>query len=184
MEGTKCLEVTQAVLLRNTGNIQRDGQCGHRLEQVLRMAVYEWGCVCFSGLVPTYTVVFFFVSLDWHALLLLLYFVCLFVCFFSYLMVLCGCLVVKLCPTHWDPTNCSIPGFPALHCLLEFAQTHVHWLSDAIQPSHPLSPPSPPVFNLSQPQSLFQWVSFSHQVAKVLELQHQSFWWIFRVDFL
>ena len=109
---------------------------------------------------------------------------CLFVCFFSYLMVLCGCLVVKLCPTHWDPTNCSIPGFPALHCLLEFAQTHVHWLSDAIQPSHPLSPPSPPVFNPSQPQSLFQWVSFSHQVAKVLELQHQSFWWIFRVDFL
>ena len=78
MEGTKCLEVTQAVLLRNTGNIQRDGQCGHRLEQVLRMAVYEWGCVCFSGLVPTYTVVFFFVSLDWHALLLLLYFVCFF----------------------------------------------------------------------------------------------------------
>ena len=66
------------------------------------------------------------------------------------------------------------------------AQTPVHWISGAIQPSHPLSSPSPPVFNLSQNQGLFQWVSSSHQVAKILELQlqHQSFQWIFRVDFL
>ena len=66
----------------------------------------------------------------------------------------------------------------------EFAQTHVHWVSDAIQPFHPLSPPSPPALNLSQHQGLFQWVGSSHQVAKVLELQlqHQSFQWIFRVD--
>ena len=65
-------------------------------------------------------------------------------------------------------------------------QTHVHWVSDAIQPSHPLSSPSPPAFYLSQHQGLFQWVSSSHQVAKVLEfqLQHQSFQWIFRTDFL
>ena len=64
--------------------------------------------------------------------------------------------------------------------------THVHWVGDAIQPSCPLSSPSPPVFNLSLHQDLFQWVSSSHQVAKVLEfqLQYQSFQWIFRVDFL
>ena len=76
------------------------------------------------------------------------------------------------------------PDFPVLHCFQEFAQTHVHWISDAIQPPHPLSPPFPPPVNLSQHQDLSQWVSSSHQVAKVLELQHQSFQWIFMVDFL
>ena len=72
-----------------------------------------------------------------------------------------------------------------LHCLLELAQTHVHWVGDAVQPSHPLLSSSSPAFYLSQHQGLFQWVA-SHQVAKVLEfqLQHQSFQWIFRVDFL
>ena len=72
------------------------------------------------------------------------------------------------------------------HQLLEFTQTHVHWVTDAIQPSHPLSFPSPPAFTLSQHQGLFKWVSSSHQMAKVLEfqLQHQSFQWIFRTDFL
>ena len=65
--------------------------------------------------------------------------------------------------------NCSTPGLPVYHQLLEFTQTHVHWVSDAIQPSHPLSSPSPPAFNLSQHQGLFQWVSSSHQVAKVSE---------------
>ena len=69
--------------------------------------------------------------------------------------------------------NCSIPGFHVLHYLPEFAQTHVHWVSDAIQPSHPLSFPSTPAFNLSQHQGLLQWVSSSHQVAKVLEFQLQ-----------
>ena len=64
--------------------------------------------------------------------------------------------------------DCSMPAFPVLHYLLEFAQTHVHWVSDAIQPSHPLSPPSPPALNLSQPQGLFQPVSSLHQVAKYL----------------
>ena len=68
----------------------------------------------------------------------------------------------------------------------EFAQTDVHWVGDAIQPSHPLSPSSPPALNLPQHQGLFQWVSSSHQVIRILkfQLQHQSFWWIFRVDFL
>ena len=81
--------------------------------------------------------------------------------------------------------HCSMPGFPVLHHLLEFSQTHVCWVSDAIQPSHPLSSPSPPALDLSQHQRLFQWVSSMHQVARVLEfqLQHQSFQWIFRVDF-
>ena len=73
--------------------------------------------------------------------------------------------------------DCSTPGFPVLHQLLELAQTHAHRVGDAIQASHPLSSPSPPAFNLPQYQGLFQGVSSSHQVAKVLELQlqHQSF---------
>ena len=77
--------------------------------------------------------------------------------------------------------DCSTPGLPVHHQLPGFTQTHVHWVSDAIQPFHPLSSPSP-AFNLSQHQGLFQWVSSSHQVAKLLEfqLQHQSFQWIFR----
>ena len=84
--------------------------------------------------------------------------------------------VAQSCPTLCDPMDCSTPGFPVHHQLLELTQTHVHWVSDAIQPSHPLSSPSPPAFNLSQHQGLFKWVSSSHQVAKVLEfqLQHQS----------
>jgi len=69
--------------------------------------------------------------------------------------------------------NCSMPGLPVQHQLPEFTQTHIHWVDDTIQPSHPLSSPSPPAFNLSQHQSLFKWVSSSHQVAKVLELQLQ-----------
>ena len=94
------------------------------------------------------------------------------------------CLVAKSCLTLWDPMNCSMPGFPGLHHLLKFAQIHVHWVSDAIQPSRPLLSPSSPAFYLSQHQGLFQWVDSSYRVAKVLVLQHQSFQWIFRVDFL
>ena len=78
------------------------------------------------------------------------------------------CSVAQSCLTLFDPMNCSTPGFPVLHYLLEFAHTHVPWVRDAIQPSHPLSSPSPSAFNISQYQGLFQWVSSSHQVAKVL----------------
>ena len=80
--------------------------------------------------------------------------------------------------TLCDPIDCSTPGFPVHHQLPELAQTHVHHISDAIKPSYPLSSPSPPAFNLSQHQGLFQRVSSLYQVAKVLEfqLQHQSFW--------
>ena len=94
--------------------------------------------------------------------------------------------VAQSCPTLCHPMDCSIPGFPVLHYFPEFAQTHIHWVSDAIWPFHPLPPSSPFAFSLSQHQDLFQWVSCSHQVTKVLELQlqHQFFQWIFRTDFL
>ena len=89
--------------------------------------------------------------------------------------------VTQSCPTPCDHMDCSTPGFLDHHQLLELAQTDVHWVSDAIQPSHPLPCPFPPAFNLSQHRGVFQWASSSHQVAKILELQlqHQSFQWIF-----
>ena len=95
-------------------------------------------------------------------------------------------LVTHLCPTLCDPMDCSTPGHPVHHQLLEFTQTHVHRVGDAIQLSHPLLSPSPPAFNLSQHQSLFKWVSSLHQMAEVLEfqLQHQSFQWTPRTDLL
>ena len=85
--------------------------------------------------------------------------------------------VSQSCPTLCDPIDCSTPGFLVHHQLQKLAQTHVHQVGDAIQPSHPLSPPSPPPVNLSQHQGLFQSVSSLHHVAKVLkfQLQHQSF---------
>ena len=79
--------------------------------------------------------------------------------------------VTQSCPTLCNPMNCSMPGLPVHHQLLEFTQTHVHRVGDAIQPSHPLSPPSPPALNPSQHQSLFQRVNSLHEVAKVLEFQ-------------
>ena len=94
--------------------------------------------------------------------------------------------VAQLCPTLCDSMDCSMPGLPVHHQLPEITQTHVHWVSDAIQPFHPLLSPSPPAFNISQHQGTFWWVSSLQQVAKVLEFQfqHQSFQWIFRTDFL
>ena len=93
---------------------------------------------------------------------------------------------VQLLSCVCDPMDCSMPGLPVHHWLPELAQTHVHKVGEATQPSHPLSSPSPPAFSLSQHQCLFQWDSSSHQVAKVLEfqLQHQSVQWIFSSDFL
>ena len=94
--------------------------------------------------------------------------------------------VAQSCLTLCDPMNRSTPGLPVHHKLLEFTQTHVHRVGDAIQPSYPLPSPSPPAPNPSQHQGLFQWVSSAHQVAKVLEfqLQHQSFQWTPRTDLL
>ena len=78
--------------------------------------------------------------------------------------------VAQSCLTLWDPIYCSTPGFPVHHKLPEPTQTHVHWVSDAIQPSHLLPSPSPPAFNLSQHQGLFQWISSSHQVLISFEV--------------
>ena len=83
--------------------------------------------------------------------------------------------VTQSCPTLCDPMNRRTPGLPVHHQPPESTQTHVHWVSDAVQPSHPLSSPSPPAFNLSQHQGLFKWVDSSHQVE--FQLQHQSFQW-------
>ena len=96
------------------------------------------------------------------------------------------CSVTQPYPTLCHPMDCSTPCFPVHQQLPEFTQTHVHWVSDAIQPSHLLLSPSPPAFHLSHHQGLFKWVRSSHQVTKVLEfqLQHQSFQWVFRTDFL
>ena len=99
--------------------------------------------------------------------------------------------VTQSCPTLCNPMNHSTPGLPVHHQLPELTQTHVHRVGDAIQPSHPLSSPSPPASNPSQYQGLFQWVNSSHEMAKVLEfqLQHHSFQWTprlisFRMDWL
>ena len=96
------------------------------------------------------------------------------------------CSVAQLCLTLCDPMDCSMPAFPVLHYLLEFAQTRAHWVNDTIQPSCLLSPHSPSALSLSQHPGNFQCVSSSHPVAKVLDLQlqHQSFQWVFRVNFL
>ena len=93
-------------------------------------------------------------------------------------MLLC-CSVSHLWPTLCEPMDCSTPGFLVHHQLLELAQTHVHRVSDAIQPFHPLLSPSPPAFNLSQHKGLFKWVNSLYYVAKEMEfkLQHQSFQW-------
>ena len=94
--------------------------------------------------------------------------------------------VAQSYPTLCDPTDCSMPGNPVHHQLPEFTQTHVHWVDDAIQPSHLLSSSSSPTFNLSQHQGLFRWVSSLHHVAKILafQLQHHSFQWTVRTDCL
>ena len=113
------------------------------------------------------------VTVSWFSILVSLFLFC------------CWCCpVAKSCLTLCNPMNCSMPGFCVLRYLLEFAQTRIHWVSGAIWPSHSLSPSSPFTFTLSQHQDLFLWTSSSHKVAKVLELQHQSFQWLFRVDFL
>ena len=94
--------------------------------------------------------------------------------------------VTQSCPTLCDPMNHSTTGPPVHHQLPVFTQTHVHWVRDVIQLSYPLSSPSPPALNLSQHQGLFQWVSSSHEVAKVLEfqLQYQSYQWTPRTGHL
>ena len=99
-----------------------------------------------------------------------------------------GCFsVLKSCPTLWNPMNCSTPGFPVLHYFPEFAKTHVRWVSDAIQPSHPLSPPFPLVLNLSFPalgSFPISWLFKSGGQSIGASASVLSFQYIFRVDFL
>ena len=90
---------------------------------------------------------------------------------------LCCCSAAQACPTLCDPMDCSMSGIPVL---LEFVQVHVYCISDAIQPSHPLTPSSPPALNLSQHQGLFQWVICSHQMTKILEPQTK--YWCFSIS--
>ena len=95
------------------------------------------------------------------------------------------CSVPQSCPTLCYLKNCSIPGLPVHHQLPDFTQTHVHWVSDAIQSSHPLSSPSPPALKVFQHQDLFKWVSSSHQLTVLeFQLQHESFQWTPRTDVL
>ena len=99
----------------------------------------------------------------------------------------CCCSVIKPCLTFWNRMNCSTPGFSVLHHLPQLAQTHVHWVSDAIQPSHPLSPPSPLALNLSQHQGLFQWCVLILIVAFImftlpLVLCYLHMWWVCSLD--
>ena len=112
-------------------------------------------------------------------------FLCVNISICNHVYLCCYCSVAQLCLTLYDPMDCSMPGFPVLHYLQEFVPTHLHWVIDANQPSHPLLSPLP-AHNLSQHQGLFQWFDSPQQVAKILELQHQyqSFQSIFRVDFL
>ena len=95
-------------------------------------------------------------------------------CFYFLGKILCISSVAQSCPTLCDPMNRSTPGLLVHHQLLESTQIHAHWVGDVIQPSYPLSSPSPPALNLSQHQGLFKWVSSSHQVAKVLEFQQYA----------
>ena len=109
--------------------------------------------------------------------------------FYTLVTALCGSCsgsVSKWGPALFNLRDYRMAGLPVLHYLLEATQTHVHWVGDAIQPSHPLLSSSPPAFNFPQHQGLFQWLGSLHEVAKVLELQvqHQSFQRILRIDFL
>ena len=121
---------------------------------------------------------------DWNTLLQMLQ-ISLPVCHFSFDLVyhkFCCCSVIKLCPTLWDPLDCRKPGSSVLYCLSEFAQIHIHWVRDAnhLILYHPLL-----LLPLILPSiRVFQWVDSLHHMTKVLELQLQSFQWIFGVDFL
>ena len=119
---------------------------------------YNWNHTVFSF----FWLIFICISMHWR-----------FICVSLWLDSVQFSSVVQLCPTLCDPMNCSMPGLPVHHQLPEFTQTHVHWVSDAIQLSHPLLSPSPPALNLSEHQGPVQWVSSSIQVAKVMELQLQ-----------
>ena len=139
-----------------------------------------WDIFSFLYYQVTWEIWFLCLNLSWHAFLVIFYFG---LAHFGEALYRQRALSVQFssvtqsCPTPCDPMNSSTPGLPVQHQLPESTQTHVHRVGDAIQPSHPLSSPSPSAPNPSQHHGLFQWVNSSHEVAKILEfqLQHQSF---------
>ena len=135
---------------------------GLSVHGIFQARVLEWGAIAFSSRTHSFSYCVWLLS--WS----------------------CCCSVGKSCLTLSDSMDCSIPGFLVLHHFLEFTQTHVLWVGNAIQPSHPLPSHFPPAFTLSQHQGLFKWVSSSHEVAKALEFQpqYQSFQWTARTDLL
>ena len=141
--------------------------------------------VCYIHQFPTifspYSLVFPFLLRQYHSLI---YSCIQMQTYFLYLFSLVQfSSITQSCLTLCDPMDCSTPGLPVHHQLPEITQAHVCWVSDPIQPSHPLSSPSPPAFNLSQHQSLFKWVTSSSGQVLEFQLQHQSFQWVFRTDF-
>ena len=119
----------------------------------------QWNCCCIVKLVRVIALTTSWLEINWHGKVIER------VQFSSFSS------VAQSCPTLYDPMNRSTPGLPVHHHFPEFTQTHVHWVGDAIQPSHLLSSPSPPTPNPSQHQRFFQWVNSLHDVAKVLEFQ-------------
>ena len=151
---------------------------GSSVHGIFQVRILEWIAIPFSGDLPH-------PGLE-HASLALAGFLTIWEALKCIVLILLFSSVTQLCPTLCNPMNRSTPGLPVHHQLLEFTQTHVHWVGDAIQPSHPLSSPSLPAPNPYQHQGLFQRVNSLHEVAKVLEfqLQHQSFQWTPRTDLL
>ena len=142
--------------------------------------VHSWICLPFASHIGRIK----YIAIEWMIELLIFFFCYWLIWALAYEKLYQFSSVTQSCPTLSNAMDCSTPGLPVHHQLPEFTQTH--WVSDAIQPSHPLLSLSPPAFNLSEHQGLFKWVSSSHQVARVLEfhLQHQSFQWIFKTDLL
>ena len=189
-----CSILIAAALLQSCPTLCDPMDCslpGSSVHGIFQATVLEWGAIAFSSIL----------ILDYFLILCLC--VCYFLgnffnlmfqffwnhfhlcCFLNFQCILFSS-VAQSCPTLCDPMNRSTPSLPVHHQLPEFTQTHVHRVGDAIQPSHPLSSPSPPAPYPSQHQGLFQWVKSLHEVAKVLEfpLRHQSFQWTPRTNLL
>ena len=200
----KCRYLFKILIFVSVGYVPRSGTAESYVGFILRLFL-ETSILFFIVVVPIYSptnstkrVPFLYILINTYSQLFykshlnawsdILWFWFSFPSWLAMLSTLSGSLqfssVTESCLTFCDPMDCSMPGFPVLHHLWELAQTHVPWVGDAIKPSFPLPPPSPFAYNLSQNKGLFQWVGSSPQEAKVLKPQHQSFQWIFRVDFL
>ena len=156
---------------------------------IIQMESFDIGFIWYNNFIMYHVSIYYFLWLNINSIMWVYHFLFKLQRYFSYFLLWLEIPLRKLeiprehfmqvqfssaaqsCPTLFDPMNRSTPGLPVHHQLPEFTQTHVHRVRYAIQPSHPLSSPSPPAPNPSQHQGLFQWVSSSHEVAKVLEFQ-------------